>query len=59
VLACFNKEAPHHIMRNENKGPASVAIKHIVKTECIKDKALPIGDTYKKHFFEKIESYKL
>ena len=40
-----------------------VAIKHIVKTDSlsvyVKEKALPIGDTYKKHFFEKIESYKL
>ncbi|GGG39939.1 DNA-binding response regulator [Dokdonia pacifica] len=40
-----------------------VAIKHIIKTDSItvyiKEKALPIGDTYKKNFFEKIESYKL
>lgn len=40
-----------------------VAIKHIVKTDSltvhVKDKALPIGDTYKKQFFEKIDSYKL
>ena len=40
-----------------------VAIKHIVKTDSlsvyVKEKALPIGDTYKKQFFEKIEGYKL
>lgn len=40
-----------------------VAIKHIIKTDSlsvyIKEETLPIGDTYKKHFFEKIESYRL